>query len=334
MNLKTKNWFAFCGFLLVVMLALASEMLVHFSFLEKMGINALIVAVIGGLMVGNLVSYPAHFTPGIQFAAKRILRLAIMLYGFRISFQEIISVGWRVSVLDIAIVSSTIFIGCWMGHKILKLDRGIAFLISAGSAICGAAAVLAIENVLQSEPYKAIVAIATVVIFSTLAMFLYPFLYQADLLGLTQYQFGIFAGASIHEVAQVVVAGERISSNTAEIAVIVKMIRVLLLIPVLLILTFVGKDKKNNLTFSSHIPWFALGFLIVIGIHSLGFIPFPWVQQINKITILLLAIAMGAIGMETKFSRLKHMGMKGFYLASILFGWLFVSSWVMIKILF
>ena len=201
------------GILFCLLFALASLYLASIPWLEKAGISSLVIAILLGTLYSNTLRHklPTEWTPGIQFAAKRLLRLAIILYGFRVSFQQIASVGLEGIVLDVLVVSLTLSLGTLVGMKVFKLDRHLSMLIAAGSAICGAAAVLAIESVLKSEPYKATVAVATVVVFGTLAMFVYPLLQHAGLFGFTANQFGIFAGGSIHEVAQALVAGQQSS---------------------------------------------------------------------------------------------------------------------------
>ena len=320
------------GLLVVAMLAIISYLMMDIPWLSKTGISSLVLAIILGIIFGNTWKHPTSWTPGIQFSAKRILRTAIILYGFRVTFQQIASVGSEALGIDVIVVCSTILIGYFIGRKLFKFDRDLALLISAGSAICGAAAVLAVEDILKSEPYKTSVAIATVVIFGTLSMFLYPVLQHAQLFGFTDNQFGIFAGASIHEVAQALVAGSNISLDTGKVAVVVKMIRVLLLVPVLFVLAFLNSRQQSDRKTNIIIPWFAIGFIIVIGFNSLNLLPIPVVQFINQIDIILLTMAMGAIGIETKLSKMKQAGISPFYLALIIFGWLFGSVFAMVKI--
>lgn len=324
----------FRGVLAIALLAAISYALASIPVISALGISSLVLAIVLGIVVGNSWHHPASWTPGIQFSAKRLLRLAIILYGFRVSFQQIASVGIDALLIDIIIVAATLFVGYIIGRKLLKLDRDMALLISMGSAICGAAAVLAAEDILKSEPYKTAVAVGTVVLFGTTSMFLYPFLQHSGWLHLTTFQYGIFTGSSIHEVAQAVVAGNSVSSDAGAIAVIVKMIRVLLLVPVLLLLAlFISRatqgehKKKVKIT----VPWFAIGFLIVIGFNSLHLLSATWINIINQTDTVLLTMAMGAIGVETKLSKLKKVGLKPLYLSIFLFVWLITSALVMVQ---
>ena len=207
--------------------------------------------------------------------------------------------------MDTIIVVTTIFGGVLIG-KLLKMDKELSLLTSIGSGICGAAAVLGAESTIQTKPYKTAVAVATVVIFGTISMFIYPVMYKNGVLEFTPQEMGIFSGATLHEVAHTVGAGNSMGEEISNISVIVKMIRVMMLVPVLLLLGVWAakrKDKpeeegdetskgKKKIT----IPWFAVGFLVIIGFHSLNFVPQSAVTVINNIDTFLLTMAMVAFG--------------------------------------
>lgn len=328
------------GVLFVVMFSLVSFCIVQIPGLARLGINPLLIAIILGIFYSNtlrdILPIPHHWGAGIQFSAKKILRLAIILYGFRISFQQIALIGMPGLFLDIFVVASTLIVGGILGKKFFKLDSQLSLLISAGAAICGAAAVLAVEDVLKSEPYKTSVAIGTVVLLGTLSMFLYPLLQHAGILGLNESQYGLFIGGSVHEVAQVVVAGNDFSPQAGNIAVIVKMTRVLLLIPTLLLLSWAANrnqphaDKK----FALVIPWFAIGFAAMIAVNSLNIIPAAVVNGINHLDLFLLTMAMAAIGLETHLAKIKKVGLKPLYLAAALMLWLGSTVWIGVKAIF
>ncbi len=324
------------GVILVALLAVFSMYVAEMPWLIKAGISSLVIAIIFGMIYGNTLRHtvPDQWMPGIIFSAKQLLRLAIILYGFRISFQQIISVGFVAIFLDCIVVAGTLMLGYWVGVKLLKLDRHLSLLISSGSAICGAAAVIAVEGVLKSEPFKASVGVGTVVLFGTIGMFLYPFLQHIGIIDLTDNQFGMFVGASVHEVAQALVAGAHVSEKAENIAVIVKMTRVLLLVPVLIFMSLFEKSKVASTETKRrriHIPWFAIGFLAVIGFNSLNLLSPILVAFINKIDLFLLTMAMTAIGIETHFKKIKSVGLRPLYLALFLFVWLSFSVYTLIK---
>lgn len=326
------------GLLFVALFALSSMYLAEISWIVKAGINSLVLAIVMGIIYSNTLRHrlPEEWVPGVHFAAKHLLRLAIILYGFRVSFQQIAAVGIEGLILDILVVTSTLLLGYWTGVKLFKLDRHLALLISSGSAICGAAAVLAVEDVLKSEAYKATVAVGTVVLFGTIAMFVYPLMQHAGVFGFTDNQYGMFAGASVHEVAQALVAGTHVSNEAGNVAVIVKMTRVLLLVPVLLFLSFnenrAATNSDKNKT-RLKIPWFAVIFIIIIGFNSLHLLPASAVILINQLDVFLLTMAMTAIGMETNLNKVKKVGLKPLYLAILLFIWLTGLVYLLINFL-
>ena len=235
------------------------------------------------------------------------------LYGLNISIQQIVAVGLPGLAVSVAVVLGTLLIGTVVGQRLLGLDRDTAMLTSAGSAICGAAAVLAFEPTLRSAPHKSAVAVATVVLFGTLSMFLYPVLYHAGWLNLDTQALGIYIGGTIHEVAQVVGAASNVDPATTEVATIVKMTRVALLVPVLLVLGMYLRNAANHAGGQGKgaklpIPWFAIGFLALAIINSLNILPADAVAALRRLDVFALTMAMTALGIETRFAQIKKAG--------------------------
>lgn len=294
--------------------------------------GALTLAIVLGLLAGNAFGHrlPATFAPGIAFAQRNLLRLGIVLYGLRISFHQIVAIGPGGLLLDLAIVASTLALGVFVGRRVLGLDRDTAWLTAAGSAICGAAAVLATERVLRAEPSKVAMAVATVVLFGTLDIFLYPTLYPH--LGLDAQAFGVYAGATVHEVAQVVAVGGAINPETADTAVIVKLARVMLLVPFLLLLGW-RQARRDRGGGALAVPWFALGFVAVSVLNSVIALTPDVRAPLLALDTLLLATAMGALGFETRLSRLRAIGPRPLLLATVLFGWLTLAGYALTRLL-
>lgn len=336
---KAQRPHTFKGIFLTCLFAFFSYYLASLHWIAEKGFSPLVIAIILGMTYGSTLRQrlPHNWTPGIQFIAKRILRLAVIFYGFRLTFQQVTEIGWNGFILDLLIVSLTLTMGTWAGMKLFKLDRDTSILISSGAAICGAAAVLATEGVLKSEPHKAAVAVISVVIFGTTAMFLYPFMQHAGWFGFANTHYAIFAGATIHEVAQVLVAGSQISMQTGNIAVIVKMTRVMLLAPALIMLgIWLTRATKHKLQhkISETIPWFAVIFIGVVGFNSLHLVPSMIVNTINQVDTFLLTLAMAALGIETNLTKVKQIGLKPLYLSIFLFGWLIGGGYLLSKIIF
>lgn len=347
------------GILFMALFACASCFIGEWQVLKALSISPLIIGIVLGMAYANSLRnhLPATWGPGIKFCSKSILRLGIILYGFRLTFQDVVAVGLPGIVIDCIIVAVTILGGVMVG-KWLKMDSDIALLTSIGSGICGAAAVLGAEATIKTQPYKTAVAVATVVIFGTLSMFLYPIGYRAGIIDLTPDQMGIFSGATLHEVAHAVGAGNAMGDEIANVAIITKMIRVMLLVPVLLILGWwaaasarkslkaasAGERAQNGDNDSAgstaktgkgkvQVPWFAFGFLLVIGFNSLDLLPAPVVSWINDFDTFLLTMAMAALGAETSFDKFKQAGAKPFVLATILYVWLLFGGYLITKLL-
>jgi uncharacterized integral membrane protein (TIGR00698 family) len=323
--------------------------------LQRLGLSGLTVTIALGIIAGNTF-FPfvaAHTATGVDFSKSTLLRAGIILYGFRITFQQIGQVGWSGVLIDVLMVGLTFLIAVYLGTRVFRLDRQTSMLIGAGSAICGAAAVMATEPIVRGQAHKVSVAVATVVVFGTIAMFIYPPLYAR--LGLSQHAFGIFAGSTIHEVAQVIAAGKSVSDEVAGIAVIEKMLRVMMLAPFLLLLSAAhpargsGSHAASGHAVAGHaatchpacdgtatarpyIPWFALLFIAASAMNSLQLLPAGFVSALVQLDTLLLAMAMAALGLRTHVGALRQAGVKPLLLAATLFIFLAVGGYAVNRI--
>ena len=335
------------GVLLIGLFACAAFYIGSAKIFTDLSLSPMIIGILLGMIYANSLRnhLPETWVPGIQFCSKRLLRIGIILYGFRLTFQDIAAVGIAGITIDAIIVTVTIIGGYLIGTKVLKMDPDLSMLTSVGSGICGAAAVLGAEATLKTKPYKTAVAVATVVIFGTISMFLYPIVYRTGLLGLSPQEMGIFGGATLHEVAHAVGAGNAMGEDIAATTVIVKMIRVMMLVPVLLILgiwvarraSSTGADGGKG---KIAIPWFAFGFLAVIALNSLSMwlntafdtpmgIPASAVNVINYIDTFMLTMAMAALGAETSIDKFKKAGAKPFVLAFTIYIWLLGGGYLL-----
>lgn len=317
------------GILLMALFACAAFYIGEVDMMKAISFSPMIIGIILGMLYANSLrnNLPETWTPGIVFCSKRILRIGIILYGFKLTFQDITAVGLPAIIIDAIVVIVTILLGVFVG-RLLKMDRSIALLTACGSAICGAAAVMGVDGAIRPKPYKTAVSVATVVIFGTLSMFLYPILYRAGIFDMPADQMGIFAGSTIHEVAHVVGAGNAMGPEISDSAIIVKMIRVMMLVPVLLVIAFfVARDVENREDGSREktkiqVPWFAIMFLLVICFNSLDLLPASVVSFITTLDTFLLTMAMTALGAETSIEKFKKAGFKPFLLAAIIYCWL------------
>ena len=319
------------GLLVALALGLAGLGLAELPMLSRWQLSALTCAILLGMVLGNVGG--ARLSPrlgsGLHIAQRHLLRAGVVLYGLRLSFQDVAAIGVPGLLLDLTVVASTLVLGTWAGRRWFGLDRDTALLTAAGSAICGAAAVLAVERVIRPEPNKVAIAVASVVLFGTFNIFLYPQLYPY--LGLDPAAFGLYTGATVHEVAQVVAIGSAISPDTADAAVIVKLTRVLMLVPVLLVLGW--REARVGGERAMVVPWFAFGFLAVVALNSLVTLPPALKSALLALDTLLLAMAMAALGMETRLAKLRALGLRPLLLAAALFVWLSVGGYALVRLI-
>lgn len=340
------------GILLIALFSFAAFYIAEIPFVKSLSFSPLIVGIILGMLYANSLrnKLPETWVPGIKFCTKQILRAGIVLYGFRLTLTQVAAVGLPAVVIDTIIVAGTIFLGVWLG-KLLKMDKDTSLMTATGSAICGAAAVLGAEPVVKCEGHKTAIAVSTVVIFGTISMFLYPILYRAGMLdALGDTGVAIYTGSTLHEVAHVAGAGNAMDPTDtlgiAGTATITKMIRVMMLAPVLVIMSFAlagrkkaaaegGTTQKSKIT----IPWFAFGFIGIICLNSLLQYLFgvdsvkeiPLNGAIEYIDTFMLTMAMTALGTDTSMEKFKQAGAKSFLLAGLLYIWLLGGGYLLTK---
>ncbi len=336
------------GIIFVAIFAAAATAIAQLQFMKNLGISPLVIGIVLGIFYANTLHnhIPSAWGTGITFSGKKILRFAIVFYGFRITFQQIMDVGMSGFMVSLIMLSTTFILGSYLGYKIFKMDKETSMLTASGASVCGAAAVLATEPVLKAEGHKTAVAVSMVVLFGTISMFLYPVLYSAIIepatgfLHMTPEQFGIYVGGTIHEVAQVVAVPASIPGAPevmANSAVIVKMTRVIMIAPMLIILgIYLSMTAKKNGGVAGGvklvIPWFAVYFIGMAGFNSLDLVPHDIVATINEIDTFLLTMAMTALGMGTIFSKFKGLGLAPLYTAGAMFVWLVIGGFVVTKL--
>lgn len=326
----------YIAYILLIVLTLCSFGLSKIKPFSTIGLSPLIIAIILGAFFGNIaknLTYLLLETQAIAFSTKQVLRLGIILYGFRITIHDIIYVGTKGVVLAACVVFLTFFIGYFVG-RMLKLDKKLSALISSGSSICGAAAVLATQSVIKAKSEHVAVAICTVVVFGTIGMFSYPMLFKMGLFDLDSGHMGILMGATLHEVAHAVAAGAAVGGDAANNSVIIKMLRVLMLVPFLIMIGFLSfNEHKEKRNLRASVPYFALWFLVAIGVGSLSFFPKFTLPYIELIDTFLLSMAMCALGFTIRKDVLKNAGFRPFLQAIIIAVWLFVFGYLTVKYL-
>ena len=328
------------GLLLIVLFAAVATALSTLTFFTHLSLSPLVVGILIGILFANTLGryLPEEWRSGLKFCSKRILRIGIIFFGFRLTLADVAQVGLSAVALDIFIVCSTIGLGLLVG-KWLNMDKETTLLTSSGSAICGAAAVLGAEATLKSEAYKTAVAVSTVVLFGTLSMFLYPVLYRNGFFPLSTHEMGLYTGSTVHEVAHVVGASNAMGKGVAEVAVIVKMIRVILLVPVLLVFSWSARSRSESERVTADqrrlvVPWFALLFLLAIALNTLLSLSPAVTEPIKTVDNFALTMAMTALGCETTIDKFRQAGWRPFVLALVLYLWLVFGGLLAVKALF
>ncbi|HWU46416.1 MAG TPA: putative sulfate exporter family transporter [Humibacter sp.] len=302
------------------------------------GMSALLVAIVAGVLLRNTVRLPAAIEPGLAFAAKRLLRLGVVLLGLQLVLGDILGLGAGMILVVVSIVVvgilATMLIGRWMG--VSPTQR---LLIACGFSICGAAAIAAVDGVIQTEDEEEVVTgVALVVVFGTLMIPIVPLL--ATTMHLSTHQAGLWAGGSVHEVAQVVATGGAIGGTALGLAVIVKLARVLMLAPVMATISVLrrralrrarqevqaaqpvaatGATQRADATRASGlppiVPLFVLGFIAMVVLRSTGLLPAPVLDAGKTAQTALLAAAMFGLGMGVHLKRIVKVGPKPLLLA-------------------
>jgi uncharacterized integral membrane protein (TIGR00698 family) len=283
--------------------------------------NPTILALLLGLGFNALIGTPDHCRAGTGFAARSLLRLAIALLGMQLALGKLIDLGWAGAIIVLAVVPAT-FLFTLAAGRLLQVPRELRCLIAFGTSICGASAVMAGNTVVRGSEDEAAYGVACVTIFGTLAMLLYPLV--PGLLHLDPHQFGLWAGASIHEIGQAVAAGYQNGTVSGEAATLAKLSRVLLLAPVVLSVGLViARQTRQSATGPGSgfgqvpLPWFIFAFLGLAAINSLGFIPVVVQQKAPDVTGFLMTLALASMGLNTDAGKLLARGWRPLLLGAL-----------------
>jgi uncharacterized integral membrane protein (TIGR00698 family) len=306
------------GIGLTALIALGATELRHVPGLGHF--SPLIIAIGLGIGLHNGIGSPARAMPGIGFSLRTLLRLGVVLLGLQVTLQDIGAVG----ASGLGVIAATLAftfvatktLGRWLG-----VDRRLAELIAAGTSVCGASAIIATNTVTEGSDEDVAYAVACVTLFGTAAMFLYPLL--PVVLHLTPRAFGLWAGASIHEVAQVVAAGFQAGPEAGAFGTVAKLARVAMLAPLVLVLAVRARAGGARRTRQMQFPWFVLGFAALIGVNSLGVLPAATASVTAPVTTFLLTMALAAMGLSTDVRRLHARGLRPFALAGL--AWVIVA---------
>ncbi len=269
-------------------------------------VSALLIAIVLGLVVGNLVGPRRAWAPGLSIASRRVLRVGIALLGLQLALREVLALGWGALGVVFLVVCGGIGLSLWIG-RLIGVPPARRLLIACGTSICGAAAVAAVDGVSESDEEDVAVALSMVVALGSVAMLVLPLL--SGQLGLTGRAAGAWAGGGIHEVGQVVVAGGILGTTALQVAIVVKLARVLMLAPVLIVVSLRRRRVTEVLPGrrAPLVPGFVVVFVALVLVGSLTSVP-PGVRDaVALVQGVALATAMCALGFAVDIRALRRL---------------------------
>ncbi|MBM7060449.1 putative sulfate exporter family transporter [Pseudomonas sp. UL073] len=278
---------------------------------EHYGAPVMLFALLLGMAL-NFLSGEGQCKAGIEFTARSVLRIGVALLGMRITLEQIAGLGWKPVALVVTLVVVTILVSV-VAAKALGFQRLFGMLTGGATAICGASAALALAASLPNHPQKERATLFTVIgvsALSTVAMIVYPMI--ANWFALSPQEAGVFLGATIHDVAQVVGAGYSMSTETGDTATVVKLMRVAMLLPVILAAATITRLQGADTTGKRPplLPMFAVGFLALACLNSTGWVPAVVQGGVNELSRWCLVVAISALGMKTQIKELAAVGIK------------------------
>ncbi|RWC27282.1 YeiH family protein [Mesorhizobium sp.] len=325
---KSLNWNGVVpGIVLVTMItavAFSARNVSGFALFSPM-----ILAVVAGMIYSNVLGTPLHAKAGIAFSQKRLLRFAIVLLGFQLTLGQVVSIGAG-GVGIVALTLGATFVFTITLGRLIGVDAKLAQLIAAGTSICGASAIVATNIVTDARDEDVTYAVASITLFGTVAMLGFPLM--APLLGLDQHAFGLWAGASIHEVAQVIGAGFQNGTQSGEIATVAKLTRVAMLAPMVIALGLMARRKSSDRSAARPpMPWFVAAFVAVVALNSLVTVPAEVKSAMALATTIMLTMGLAAMGLQADVSQLRSRGLRPLALAFSAFLFIGCFSLMLVK---
>ncbi len=274
---------------------------------DTLHLSALLLVILLGMAWKSLLPEPPAALPGIRMAQRPVLRWAVAGLGFRLSLGELWAIGGPALLVVVVSTAVALFGGWWIARR-LGLPEKLGLLLGVGSGICGASAVVAADTVVQGERRDAAVSLGIITLLGTVGIVAYPLAARA--LGMPEFLYGVWAGASLHEMAHVVAAGFGVSPEAARVATVVKLARISLLAPVVLYLGWSLRHRhlEAGAAKVAPVPWFLVLFVVFAGVNSLGVLPAEWIERIRRADLWLLCVGMAGVGLQTGFSDLRAAG--------------------------
>ena len=317
------------GILLCVGLGLAAQQLATAPVLHVLG--SLTLALVIGIAVRSAAGPLTWSDAGSRFCARPVLRLGVCLMGARLDFALVARVGPRVLLLDVALICVGLA-GIARLARTFAVPARLATLLAVGTSICGASAVVAAGSVTRADEQDVTLAVALCGILGTVGVLLYVFV--GPHLPLTATQLAVLCGSTLHEVAQVIAAAFSFGDVGGDLGTLVKLVRVVLLAPALLVLGFVSEGHGVRYSMKHPpVPWFVIGFVALGILGSVGGLPGGSRAALSSTSVFLMTCAMAAMGLHTEFAMLRRAGLRVLYAGLAAFGCMAALAFALIRVL-
>lgn len=267
-----------------------------------------------GILVANTIGSPRVAAPGVRFAVQRVLRLGIILLGARLSLGAILAIGLDALGLVVACMSLALAVALLVG-RIFALPPRLALLIGVGTAVCGNTAIVATAPVIKAEEREVSFAVATITLFGTIAVIAYPFIGRA--LGLSDADFGTWAGVAVNDTSQVVATSAAYSPEARDVATVVKLIRNALMAPLIVLIAWWWQRRAETGDASGGVrkavPLFVLGFIALALLRTVGIIDTGLAALLDELARVCILVALAGVGLSTRLREMRAIGPAPFY---------------------
>ncbi len=309
------------GLLFAAVLAAVATYLARFAPI----LGAPVIAILLGVLCRTITPLPASLRPGVAYSARTVLQGAIIVSGFGISLLSIVRTGLGTLPVTLGTIAVALVLAPFVG-RFLRVDVTLRQLVGVGTAICGASAIAAVASVLEPSEADVALAIATVFFYNVVAVLTFPLVGHA--MGLSQNQFGVWAGTAINDTSSVVAAGFAYGHQAGTHATIVKLTRAMLILPIVGVIAIFRRQGRHDgghpVPWARIVPWFILWFLAAALINTLNIIPIAWHGAIADAATFLISLALAAIGLQTALMHLLRTGVRPLMLGLIL--WIAVAT--------
>ncbi|MGZ3496964.1 MAG: YeiH family protein [Vulcanimicrobiaceae bacterium] len=290
-------------------------------------VGAPVFGIVLGMVVASVRKPGAVFIPGVKFASKQLLQFSIVVLGVNLSLSQILRSGWHSLPVMLGTLVITLCAAYFVG-RLLGIERDLRRLIGVGTAICGGSAIAALSTVIEASEADIAYAISTVFLFNVVAVLVFPPL--GHLLKLSQETFGLWAGTAINDTSSVVAAGFAYGHAAGTEAVIVKLTRTTLIVPI--VLFYAGKriwlqrGTRGVVDWNAVVPWFILWFIAAALLNTFGIVPAAWHPWLTNLALFSIVVALTGVGLSTDFMRMRACGLRPLTLGLILWVLIAVSS--------